>query len=193
MSKPPPDIDELRELLAYNPETGAVTWKIARNRTRWKIQPGDLAGGIQPIGYRMVCVNRHRIYNHRLAWAFVHNVWPDEIDHINGIRDDNRIANLRQVTRSQNGRNQKLHRDNATGVAGVCRHNQRGKPYKAYGTAGGKLTHLGYFDTQEEAAAARAAFDLEHGYHPNHGKSAEDRAASTLPGSCAPPYEPRNQ
>jgi hypothetical protein len=177
MSKPLPDIDELRELLDYDPESGALTWRVARNRGRCRAQPGDLAGGIQPIGYRQVCVSRHRVYAHRIAWAFTYGAWPTEIDHINGIRDDNRIANLREVTRSENNRNMKLNQRSTTGVTGVCRHNQRGKPYKAYGKAHGKRQNLGCFDTLEEAAAARAAFDLEHGYHPNHGKRDEDRAA----------------
>lgn len=175
-SKPLPDIDELRELLAYDPETGVVTWRVARPRGRWKIHPGSVAGGVQAFGYRQICVKRNRIAAHWIAWAFTHGVWPTEIDHINGVRDDNRIGNLREVTRSQNNRNMKLFRVSTTGVNGVCRHGQRGKPYKAYGKVDGKLVSLGYFDTLEEAAAARAAFDRENDYHQNHGKTNEMRA-----------------
>jgi len=94
---------------------------------------------------------------------------PDQIDHVNGVRTDNRIENLRSVTHAENGRNQAIPRNNTSGVMGVARRT-RGKKWHAQIKVGGKQIHLGSFDDKDEAIAARAAADIEHGFHENHGR-----------------------
>lgn len=90
--------DRVRELLDYCPETGEF-----RNRISRRASPaGKLVGTMLPIGYLQIKIDRKCYYCHRLAWLYVHGVWPLEIDHIDHDRSNNRIANLRSVTHRQN-------------------------------------------------------------------------------------------
>jgi hypothetical protein len=96
-----PDIPDeyLRALFAYDPETGKFARKIPYGSQAVGSEPGSLS----PQGYRQIGVMGRTVPAHRLAWRYVHGVWPSgDVDHINGTRDDNRIVNLRDVTRSQN-------------------------------------------------------------------------------------------
>ena len=105
---------------------------------------------------------------HRVIWALVHGEWPTlQIDHINGRRSDNRLANLRLVTHAENSRNV-ARRDNRSGVLGVSQHSTTGK-WVAQLAINGKNTYIGSFETIDEAAEARRLASQEHGYHPNHG------------------------
>lgn len=92
---------------------------------------------------------------HRLAWLYVTGTWPsDQIDHVNGIRDDNRIFNLREATGPENNGNQRQARsDNKTGLLGVYWDKQH-KKFSAKIMFSGKHKYLGYFPTAEEAHAA---------------------------------------
>jgi len=95
--------------------------------------------------------------------------FPEEIDHINGIRDDNRIANLRSVTRGQNNANS----EREVGIAGVrgVTWFERDQKWKAQIRLDGRCKHLGYFDTVEQAHCAYlAAADLYHGEHAIHNR-----------------------
>jgi hypothetical protein len=104
---------------------------------------------------------RGNIYNkpyraHRVAWALHYGEWPcGEIDHINGIRHDNRICNLRIATGPENSRNLKRRSDNTSGYKGVSKVAATGK-WRAYINLNGKQYSLGYYDTAEAAAAAYA-------------------------------------
>jgi hypothetical protein len=110
-------IDAARRLLSYDPETGELRWKESPNR---RIKVGSVAGWDHPFGYRQVTVLGHKVYVHRLAWALVHGSVGEYIDHINGNPSDNRIANLRQCTQSQNLMNAKTSKKNTSGVRGVA-------------------------------------------------------------------------
>jgi hypothetical protein len=124
----------------------------------------------------MVQVRRKHFLAHRLIWMLVHGPIPPgmEIDHIDHDHTNNRIDNLRLVTRKENMRNQARYPTNKTGVNGV-RLLPHGR-YQARIHIDGHEKSLGNFKTLEEAAAARAAADRLYGFHPNHGK--EVRAAA---------------
>lgn len=158
----------LTEALDYDPETGVFTWKkITSNR----VKVGQVAAARKTISngrktYQDQCrvyinLNGFRYMAHRLAWFYVHKVWPaHEIDHINRNPEDNRIVNLREATRAENNRNAK--KKNRTGFRGVSLH-ESGK-YMSKIRNGEKSIYLGVFNTAEEAHAAYAeASKLYHG------------------------------
>lgn len=143
----------LRELLAYDPDTGIFTWKVdvARN-----VKAGSVAGSTVGIGYRNIRIYRLAYRAHRLAWLFMTGKWPiDMIDHINGVRDDNRFANLREATCEQNRRNSGKHAASGSGFKGVSW--KEGRGWRAYIHVQGKQRHLGYFSTPGKAHAAYVA------------------------------------
>ena len=100
-----------------------------------------------------------------------HGAWPKKgIDHINGITDDNRISNLRDVSQSDNMRNMTTPCRNTSGRIGVYWF-ARDCKWQAQIRADGKTKHLGYFDDINDAIAARKAAEIEYGYHENHGRA----------------------
>lgn len=147
---------EVCRLLAYDPETGIFRWRGQR-------QPkfnGREAGSICPQGYRRINVGGKSMAAHRLAWFIVHAQWPAGVlDHANRVRDDNRIANLREATLSQNAWN----RAAGSGAKGVC-FDRRDKKWRATIRVDGRIKSLGYYESQDEAASAyaRAAYEA-HG------------------------------
>lgn len=141
--------ERLLELVHYDPETGLMEWlKPTSNR----VKVGSPAGSLSGTGYKQIKLDG-RVYNfHRVAWFYVHGVWPAEwIDHKNGVLTDNRIERLRPSTISQNAGNAKRHKDNSTGFKGV--HAKRNK-FAAQICCGGERRSLGVFDTPEAAHAA---------------------------------------
>lgn len=140
----------LKEMLDYEPTTGLFRWKIKPNR---RIRIGSVAGSKTSWGYLEVEIHGERYRLHRLAWAFVNGKLPTtDIDHINGVRDDNRISNLRLATRSQNNHNKPIQKNNRCGYKGVCKPKHTNK-YAAHI----KGKYIGYYETQEEAHAAYCA------------------------------------
>lgn len=145
--------EQLREKLSYNPHTGELTWKKCRDSTKL----GKPAKSIDVAGYIQVSMGVGKVLKgHRIAWVIYYGNWPEgHIDHINGVRSDNRIENLRVVNNEincQNKRNGSC--KNKTGFIGV--HIGRGKTkiYRAKITVGDKQIHLGGYDTPEEAHQA---------------------------------------
>lgn len=172
--------ERVKALFDYDPEIGEVRW---RNRPReeffsnnaWAVWNGKHAGTIAgwrfADGHRYVRINKKGTSLHRVIWMHVYGEWPDVIDHINGIPDDNRLINLRNVSQTINMRNQVLPKNNTTGAMGV-RRSQSGRRWHAEIRAGGKKECLGTFDTFEKAVAARKEAEARLGYHPNHGRVA---------------------
>lgn len=109
----------VRELFDYDEVSGKLTWKVNRG-SRGRI--GNEAGTIQPDGYRRVAINGKTCAAHRLIWFYQTGKWPkDQIDHINGIRDDNRFCNLREANNSQNMMNIKKPNSNTSGHKNICK------------------------------------------------------------------------
>jgi hypothetical protein len=163
----------LRGLLEYDPETGVLTWRHRPHgpknfNARYA---GKEAGCLLPIGYRQLSISKKGFYAHRVAWAIHHGSWPEyEIDHINGVTNDNRISNLRSVSHKENHRNQSVPKNNKSGVIGV-HWNRKSRKWRAQIKIDGEQTYLGSFNCVTDAAAARAAAEIKYGYHANHGRA----------------------
>jgi len=147
------------DLLSYDPDTGIIKWLVNRGRNA---KPGQIAGRLTRNGHRHICVMQREVYAHRLAWFLVYGEWPSsDLDHVNGDPDDNRIANLRLATHTQNMTNAKAKKNSFTGLKGVSPHGRR---WVARIRVDGVRQSLGRFDTKEEAAEAyRIAADSLHG------------------------------
>ena len=159
-------IEELRRLFDYNTETGVLTRKISRGRGG----VGKEAGCVKVTGRRIVGINGRDIFGHRVCYAHYHGYWPQtEIDHRNEDASDNRIANLRAASRSQNESNKKMSRSNTSGMKGVCFHKPAGK-WVARIEHNQKVFYLGVFHDKSEAeVAVRAKREELHGAFANHG------------------------
>lgn len=172
MSAPLPTVARLRELLRLDPETGRLYWRVRRPGTAQAGDEAFVAYGND--GYRQGQAAGHSFLAHRVVYALTHNEWPKgQIDHVNGDRTDNRPANLRDVDRTGNCRNQWLHATNSSGHVGVSW-------YKRYGCwvaqvrLSSRTKHLGYYKDFDDAVAARKAAEREYGFSERHG---ERRAA----------------
>lgn len=151
----------LRELLLYDPETGDFIRLVGRSGPN--ARAGDIAGCDNGHGYVRIYVDGKAYKGHRLAWFYMYGEWPKEIDHINGEKSDNRLANLRPVTRSQNRMNCGAYANNVAGVRGVS-WNARQKKWKAQIQRDGRKYGLGCFASRDEAADAyRSASRRLHG------------------------------
>jgi len=151
---PLPSLSRLRELLSYDPYTGNFHWLSGPGRGRPKAS-GRLAGCVaKHLGYRLIRVDGRLYYAHRLAWLMGHGRESRlEIDHINCVRLDNRLSNLREATGSQNHANVGLSSKNTSGLKGASWMPKR-KKWRACISHNGKFIHLGHFDSKEEAHAA---------------------------------------
>lgn len=107
------------------------------------------------------------IPGHRLAWFWVHGVWPRCIDHLDRDGLNNRLCNMRDVSRSENQRNAKLNANNKSGQCGVYR-TKSGK-YGSRIVVAGKSKHLGVYDFFADAAKVRKLAEVEFGFNENHG------------------------
>lgn len=140
---------QLKKLLRYDKNTGTFTWRETRRGTA---RAGSIAGTVSSRDYRIIKVFDKIYFAHRLAWLYTHGCWPiDQIDHINGVRDDNRITNLRAATGLENQQNRKLSANNATGFMGVSADKDK---FRAMIYRKSKCYRLGYFDTPRQAANA---------------------------------------
>lgn len=142
--------NRLREMFAYDRETGAFTRISARGAAK----AGDVAGSTHRLGYRVIHIDGKIYLAHRLAWLHVYGAWPSkEIDHINGARSDNRLANLREATAQQNHANTGIARNNKSGEKGVV-WNKRANKWQSQIRVSGKLRYLGMFPLKDDAASA---------------------------------------
>ena len=130
----------LKERLIYDPNTGI----FLRNRAT--------AGSISGRGYVKIRIGKSQYYAHRLAWLYTYGEWPsNQIDHINRVKTDNRMCNLRDVSQLVNAQNSSNRATNTSGHRGVTWHKEIGK-WMAQISVRGKVRFLGYFDDKRKAA-----------------------------------------
>jgi hypothetical protein len=186
--------EQAAELLRYNPETGKLYWlprpveafRNAGAATTFNRHHANQEAFIHvgSDGYMRGRVWYRAYLAHRVAWLLHYGEWPDVIDHLNGERADNRIANLRSVTAAGNSLNLAVRSDSRSGVAGVTWASFHGK-WCAYIRKGGRRTILGHFDTIEGAAEARRAAEVALGFTEN------DRRGNPACCSHSPVASPR--
>ena len=150
--------EQLRTVLTYDPATGIFTWRHRAGVPKWwnTKYAGTTAGSPGGGGYIVIGLNRFIYGAHRLAWLWMTGEWPSsgEVDHIDTDGTNNVWTNLRDSTHGQNGRNTGIRPNNTSGFKGVSRHGAR---WRAYIAVNYQRSHLGTFDTKEEAYAAYVA------------------------------------
>ncbi len=163
-------VEELKRRLRYDPETGHIFWREGQLRAGKRAFTYKSKRGYNVSTYKSngECTT---LAAHRVAWALHYGAFPSgQVDHINGDRTDNRIANLRDVVNAENARNSAMNSNNTSGVCGVYLHRQTGK-WCAQISAFGKTVGLGLFADKSDAVIARKAAERVLGYHPNHGRA----------------------
>ena len=162
--------EEAKELFIYDRDAGIIKW---RRRTRG--QRANLVAGCTNFngdGYTRIDIRGKKYKAHRIAMLLSYGFYGDglEIDHINHIRDDNRLANLRFVTKSGNQRNQSRSSKNTSGVTGVY-YSKAERKYAAQIQVDGVQIYLGLFVSLEEAAKVRKAAEIKYKFNANHGNN----------------------
>lgn len=154
MPKPLNDLtaDQVRSLFNYDALTGDFSWKtLPRNSKSKKL----IVGIKESLGYLRVKILGKKYTLHRVIWLWVYGSWPDEeVDHVNGIRDDNRLDNLRQSNRTMNNQNRHYaHSNNKLGLMGVY-WNKQSSLYRASIQVNNHKIHLGSFRDPHQAHEA---------------------------------------
>lgn len=170
MPEPEIDLDAMKQLLNYDPESGKIAWKNDMNRGR--IPAGTEVGSLYPDGYKRLNINGKMHMAHRLGYALGTGQVPTGIvDHDDNNRANNSLANLRIASALQNAHNTSISRRNTTGVKGVYFDKYHQK-YRARVMVGGKQHHLGLFKDLEAAKAEQdAARTRLHGDYANSGEA----------------------
>lgn len=152
--------EKVKELFHYEPDTGNLVWRFDRGACKLA---GKIAGGLSREGYLRIGINGKLYSAHRLIWLYVHGACPvEDIDHINGVKNDNRLTNLREATRAENSQNLRKPRShNKSGFLGVTAH--QGK-WRARINFSGNDRYIGTYDTPEEAHSAY--LDKKRELHP---------------------------
>ena len=173
-------IAELRSLVEYDPLTGIMLWKrrsidmsgvsSSGSCSRFnKLYAGKKVGSIGVEGYYLTKLFGRGYIVARLIYAYMTGKWPEQVDHINHDRADNRWVNLRGVTNRENQMNITLRKDNTSGQIGVHWFKQTNRWCVHISTKTNKRKNLGYFRSLEEAIAVRKEAEKKYGYHNNHG------------------------
>lgn len=158
--------DEVKKLLDYNPETGEFRHKkraiehfsTDHHMRTWNTRfAGKATGTISAHGYVFLSINSKLYTGHRIAFLIMNGYLPEQVDHINGNRSDNRISNLRPASNNKNQWNTKAKKGTKIGLKGVSEaRSRKGKleGYRARLTHNGKTYYLGVYSTPEKASEA---------------------------------------
>lgn len=145
------DQEELKALLDYDSESGLFKWRASNSN---RVRVGDVAGTVPAGTHRIIRIGTYNYRASALAWLFVYGQWPHgDVDHRDLNKTNDAINNLREASRSQNNANCPLRRDNKTGFKGVSSIPSSGK-FRATIKIGDKQTHLGTYESAEDAHAA---------------------------------------
>lgn len=159
------------DYLAYDAETGEISWRQLRSGSR--LRPGEPAGRVSFYGYKEMTFKllgrRVTVKLHRLAWFMHYREWPKgAIDHIDHVKTNNRISNLRVVTDAENMMNTGIPANNTSGHIGVT-WSKAAKKWQAQFMKKGRMYYLGVFLSKDAAAEVVRLARLEGGFHGNHG------------------------
>ena len=183
-AKPLPSVEYLNECFKYNPATGSL---IGRKRPASHFEGGRstakakaslwienlsyrIVGCVGRFGYRRVLLDGRSVYVHRIIWKLLHKVDAlFTIDHINGVKTDNRACNLRLATKTEQMRNQALPSNNTSGYIGVVA--TRSGTWASRGTEDGRKVHIGTYKCKHEAGRVAKEWRLARGYSDRHGAS----------------------
>ncbi len=153
--------ERLKEILEYDQNTGIFLWKEKISK---KVIVGEIAGYLESRGYWEICIFGRKYKAHRIAWLYVYGNFPtNQIDHINRVRTDNSIFNLREATNLENSLNHDANKNNKSGFRGV-HWNSNTQKWRAQARLNGKRIELGLHKTAELAAEAYRNFIKQ-----NHG------------------------
>lgn len=176
-SLPSPEL--LNKLLRYDAEAGKLFWQKRSQDTmtsqdycdRWNARWANKEAFSTIIdGYKVGKIFGRPFRAHRVIWALVNGSWPkNDIDHINGNRTDNRILNLRDVSKVENARNCAIRKNNTSGATGVS-WSKNDKRWRAGICIDGKEFFIGNFLEKADAISARKKAERDAGFHPNHGR-----------------------
>ena len=158
--------EELKRQLSYDPQTGEFRRLVANSGV---VKVGDLAGTFHRRGYVRIAVHRVIYSAHRLAFLYMTGRFPpNQIDHVDGVKSNNRWCNLRCVSGSENMKNRRIYCNNKSGTMGVF-WDEETRKWIAQIRIEGRQVKLGYYSDKDEAIAIRKTAETEHGYHKNHG------------------------
>jgi hypothetical protein len=153
--------ERVRALFCYDPFTGILTRRVSVSQNA---KAGDMAGSLTARGYRSVRVDGRQYLEHRIAWLYMTGAWPDYIDHMNGIKNDNRLINLRNCSIAVNTQNQRMpKKKNKSGYLGVSFH-KAWRKWRAQIRINGSKVSLGGFDTPQLASIAY--IEAKRKFHP---------------------------
>jgi hypothetical protein len=162
---------DLHKYLVCDPVAGTLTWKSRPNNKRWnsRYSGKPALNSLNSGGYKAGKLLGKYMAQHRVIFAMCHGYWPDQVDHDNQIKTDNRLLNLFGVSHQKNQQNQAIASNNNSGVTGVHWYKSR-DCWAAKIKINGRNKHLGYFDNLSDAASARKTAEMSFNYNSNHGK-----------------------
>lgn len=187
MKNNPIDVDLMRSVLDYDPDTGILTWKEREANSkedkifnsRWANKRAGSCGACKKRPHyttRRLCFSRNgkkkKFMEHRVIWCIYYGSDIPEgmqIDHVNGDSCDNRINNLRLVNNADNAKNQSIRYNSTSGVLGV-NFSKREQRWKARIMVNRRAIYLGTFTNKEDAIEARKKAEIDYGFHENHGR-----------------------
>ena len=155
---------DFHKLLRYEPDTGKLFW-LPRGVPKFDNKLAGKEAGCAAGRYCTLKIAPKHYLVHRVIWFLVHNEWPQEIDHINGDKHDNRLSNLRACTSFENSRNMPIRKNKTSRYSGVRRYKDTNRWCVLVNSK-----YRGIFDDEDEAGAYAKQLYQQLGFHPNHGR-----------------------